>query len=162
MSVDPTRGSPFPGLKFAGELDDLQDLKEEITMNEDWTGYLNQLVLNKLNENHPGRLSHLRFLPDPSTGIVILVPAQSPDEYGATEIRYTETENGALVNLRRAVQRLKVQKLAGRIRVFPVVARTAPDGKTYLAFVVKNSKSRPARKLKPGEQAAAGVQSTPE
>ena len=162
MSVDPSKGSPFPGLIFAGELDDLANQKLEITMTEDWVGYLNQRTLVTLNANHPGRLSHLRFLPDPDQGMVIMVPAQGESEYGAVEIRYTGTEHGAEVNLRRAVQRLKMQKQAGRIRVFPVVERTAPDGTTYLAFVVKNSKTRPARKVKPSEETAAGTQNPAE
>lgn len=147
MASDPTKGSPFPGLSFAGELDDLQELGREVTMTEDWLGCFNLPLISLLNINHGGRVSYLRFLPAPDEGIVIMVPC-SKDDYGAMELKYSETEKGVLVNLRLAVKRFDLPRQAGRVRVFPVVDRQAQDGKTYLAFDLKNGTTRPARKLK--------------
>lgn len=161
MTMDPHANSPFPGLSFAGEWDDLSELKMEIAMTEDWQGYLNRLVLVKQNELFPGRLNYVRFLPVPEAGEVIVVPADDPEEYGATEVKYTETETGAWVNLRLALKRLRVNKLQGRVRIFKVVERTAPNGKVYLAFVVKNSTTRPARKLKLPAHPTAGPADPP-
>lgn len=160
MAVNATQGSPFPGLNFAGELDDIEELANEITMTEDWLAYLNRRLLVMSNANHPGRLTHVRFLPDIETGEVIMVPC-GKDDYGAEELKYSETENGASVNLRLAVKRFRLQKQSGRVRVFPVTERKAPDGQVYLAFVVKNSGTRPARKLKKSQQAGAAGPAKP-
>ncbi|HEY3367721.1 MAG TPA: hypothetical protein VGK74_21905 [Symbiobacteriaceae bacterium] len=148
MAVDPQAGSPFPGLTFAGDLDDLEGLPLEVTMNDLWIGFLGQKMMVELNRLHPGRLAYLRFIPDTAAGMVIIVPGTSSTEYGAVEIQYSETENGAQANLRQALLRLKVVRQPGRVRIFPVITRQAPDGNSYLAFVVKDSATRPARKLK--------------
>lgn len=119
-------------------------------MNDTWLGYFNQKVLYAMNRLHPGRLAFLRFIPDPEEGMVIMVPGTDENEYGAVPLQYYQTENRARVNLRRALIRMKVPRLPGRIRVFPLVTRTAPNGKTYFALVVKEHTTRPNRKAKSG------------
>lgn len=160
MDPKDPKASPFPGLTIAGEHDDLVDLPNEITMTEDWIGWLNQLLLSNINENSPGRLSHVLFVPDTEAGEVIIMRCNH-NNYGATEVKYTETENGATVNLRLALKRFKLQKQPGRIRVFPVTERKAPDGQICVAFSVKNSETRPARKRKKKEGASATATAKP-
>jgi hypothetical protein len=157
MKPDPTKNSPFPGMKFAGPLVDLESLALEITLNEEWLGYMNDRVLKRINDLHGGRLAYLQFLPDEATGDVIMVPGASEKDYGAMEVKYSPTENGAFVNLRLAVKPLKIKKLRGRVRVFPLVERLAPNGKIYLACVTKDAETRPTQKRGAGE-AAAGAQ----
>ncbi|HLN62692.1 MAG TPA: hypothetical protein VK464_14190 [Symbiobacteriaceae bacterium] len=154
-------GSPFPGLTFAGELDDLEDLEFEVTMTERWLGYLNLRVVQELNRLHPGRISHLRFLPDTAEGVVIIIPA-GEKEYGACELGYSDTENAATVNLRRAVKRFKLEKKAGRVRVFPVIEKNAPNGDKFLAFIVKNTETRPAKRNAKASATVAVAQETGE
>jgi hypothetical protein len=154
-------GSPFPGLSFAGELDDLASLPMEVTISDKWVGYINGRVLANLNELHAGRLSHLRFLPDKAEGHVIIVPGEQ-GEYGAEKLEYSPTENGATVNLRLAVKRFDLAKQTGRNRVFEVFEKKAPDGSTYLAFLVKDSETRPARKVKASMPPVAAGQEKPE
>lgn len=150
MAIDPFKGSPFKDLAFAGELDDLMEVAREITMNEKWQGYLNQRVINELNTRYPGRLSHLRFIPDKEQGMVIILPASEGD-YGAVELDYTSTESGAFINLRLALKRFTLQKQENRVRVFTITERQGDDGQGYPAFVVKNHETRPTRKLKKGQ-----------
>ena len=138
----------FPGLTVAGELDDLMSLPYEIPMTEDWLGYFNLRVLDAVTTYYGSKQNFFRFVPDPATMEVIILAARDEQEYGAQPVKYVETENGAYVSLRLPLKQLKVNKLAGRVRTFPVMTRTGADGKTYLAFSVKNATNRPVRSKK--------------
>lgn len=153
---DPRVGSPFPGLTFAGELDDLQTLPMEVTMTEDWKGWLNGKVLNEAKTIYGGSLTHFRFLPDVGAGQVVLVPARDEKEYGAVAVQYSPTMNGAEVNLRWALKRFPYKWPKERVYAFPVVTRTAPNQRQYLALVVKDPAARPARKRSASPAAPAG------
>lgn len=159
-SVDPKAGSPFPGLTFCGELDDLESQEMEVTMTEGWRGYINNRVLTKLNRLHPGTLTHLRFLPDPDTGTVIMVPAANAEEYGSVALEYGPTLNGAAINLRLAVKRMQIRSVKGRVQVFRVVERVAPGGQTYLGFIVKGAETRVARSLRTNGAGNTAAQAT--
>lgn len=139
--------SPFPGLFVSGELDDLESLPLEVVVTDKWVGYFNQRIIADLNQRHPGRISYVRLVPDVAEGMVIILPAKDENEYGAVAIDYTDTEAGASVNVRRPMQKLKADRVEGRLRVCQVVTRQAPNGDEYLAFVVKGSTTRPARKV---------------
>lgn len=160
MPIDPRVGSPFAGLAFAGELDEFQTQLLEVTMTDRWKGYLNQRVLNEFNQLYPGRLAFLRFIPDPDQGMVIMVPTANGSDYGAMPVEYTDTENGAFVNVRLAVKRCNVVTIRGRTHVFPVTRRTGGDNKPYLAFVVKDAATRPSRQRARTQQAEAASQPT--
>jgi hypothetical protein len=149
-AADPRISAAFPNLRIAGPLDDIEAAPLEVTMTEDWIGYLNIAVMGKMNELCPSRITHVQLLPDVKSNLVILVPCE-PTDYGAAELKYSATEAGALVNLRLAVQALKVTKLANRVRIFKVTTRPGSDGLTYVAFSTKSPKSRPAKVLKKEE-----------
>lgn len=156
---DPGAGSPFPGLKFAGELDDLNEIPLEVTMADRYEGYLNTRVLDLFNPLVNGKLLHLRFIPDPQAGEVIMVPSQSDKEYGATPLNYTPTTNGAEVNLRLAIKRMRFPIMKGRTYTFPVSTRTAPNGQVYPVLVVKDAENRPTRR--PRQRPAAAENAAP-
>lgn len=143
----------FPGLVIAGELDDLNGLPKEVTMTEDWMLYMNAWVMSELGATYEPRPAWLRFLPDPATKDVIVLPAKDGNEYGAQEVRYVETENGATVNVRLALKKLQVPRLPDRVRIFPVITRKGNDGKMYVAFSVKDGSTRPVQKRKPADGA---------
>lgn len=90
--------------------------------------------------------------------MVIMVPTANANEYGAVPVEYTETENGATVGIRLAVKRCNVKAQKGRTHVFPITRRAAPDGKVYLAFVVKDAATRPVKVRSKTAHAAAGQQ----
>lgn len=149
MTQDPFVGSPFKGLSFAGANDDKLDVPREVTVNDKWIGYMNVRVLGEVQQHHGGRITHLRFLPDTVTQTVTMVPGVQID-YGAVAVDFTDTEAGATVNMRLALKRFELQKHPNRVRVFPVIERVGDDGRTYLALDVKNSTTRPTKKLKKG------------
>lgn len=151
-AADPRISPAFPNLRVAGELDDLEATPMEIAMTEDWIGYLNVAVVGKMNELSPTRFTHVQLIPDPAANMVMLVPCEST-AYGATEVKFSPTEAGALLNLRVAVQALKVTKLSNRVRIFKVTTRPGADGRSYVAFSTKPSISRPAKILKKEESA---------
>lgn len=157
--------SPFPGLTFAGELDDLESAPLEIPMNADWIGYINVRILAMIQALISYQLRYLRFLPNVEEGCVILVPTKDAQAYGAEEVKYSETEKGATVNLRLAVKRFNLQKSKDRVRIFAVFEKKAPSGERFLAFRVKESGTRPARKMKKSEntpeEASGTAGSTP-
>lgn len=149
-AADPRVSSAFPDLRIAGPLDDVEAAPMEITMTEDWLGYCNIAVMGKLNELSPTRITHVQLIPDLVNSLVMVVPCDET-AYGATEVKYSPTESGAMINLRLGVQALKISKLADRVRIFKVTTRPGANGVTYVAFSTKGSKSRPARVLKKEE-----------
>ncbi|HYF76372.1 MAG TPA: hypothetical protein VD973_04540 [Symbiobacteriaceae bacterium] len=146
--------SAFPGLEVVGELDDVLKQPLEVTMMEDWSAYFNAHIMLEAANYYAGRITHWRFLPDPATSQIVLVQAQSEKEYGATEVKYSETEAGTLTNLRRPMQSLGVQRHAGRVWSFPLVVRKGADGKEYLAITLKGATTRPVVSKKKKNQAA--------
>jgi len=145
-AMDPSDGSPFPGLSFAGPLDDLQDHALAITMRWNWRGYLNVRVLGELNQRFAGRIRYMRFLPEPERGLVIIIPTCDSREYGAIPVDYEARGSGAMVSLRRAVMPFGLTRQCDRNYVFPVKTRTAPDGRVFLAFQVPDAETRPVRR----------------
>lgn len=152
---DPHVGSPFPGLSFAGELDDMNETPLEVTMSERYEGYMNFRTLELFEPLVSGKLLFLRFLPDVEQGEVIMVPGSSANEYGATPVNYTPTLNGAEINLRLAVKRMRFPVMKGRTYTFPVSTRRAPDGKVYPVLKIKEAESRPTRKVRQNGSASA-------
>jgi|GEM_PF-2530355 len=145
--------SPFPGLRWATSADDVTSMKMEMTMSEKNEGYLNLRLLSALSSGFSGRLTHLGFIPDPENGQVIMVPlpARQAGVDGVEELKYSDTENGATVNLRLALLQMKVEPKKGRVIAFPVVTRTAPNGVDYLALDTRALTTRPSRSAKKTE-----------
>ncbi|HYF95850.1 MAG TPA: hypothetical protein VD969_26835 [Symbiobacteriaceae bacterium] len=155
--------SPFPGLTIAGEMDDLLELPLEVSMTEKYAGYFNARVLAEFNRLYSGRLAYLQFVPDPATGDTIMLPAADEKAYGAVAVDYRPTENAAVINLRLPMKRLNVFPQPGRVHLFPVIERKAPDGKVFLAFATKGATTKPAvrRKSKSKSEQAAQTAAPP-
>lgn len=139
----------FPGLVVAGELDDLQDMPLEVSMTDDWLAYFNLRVMTEAGRLMVGRINYVLLVPDPVAGQVMILQAKDKDQYGATEVKYVETENGAWINLRLAMKQLGVSRQKDRVRIFPVTFRPGADDKKYLALSIKEGVSRPVQKRDP-------------
>lgn len=158
MPTDPTKGCPFPGLSYAGPMDDVKAMDLEIPMSESWLGYLNErlmMELQRLHPNHP--LRYVQFVPDVAGAQTMIVPAADEHAYGAVKVEYSPTENNATINMRTAVQAHRLPVLKGRTRVFQVTFRKGSDGKEYLAVMINDRESRPAQKRKAPDVVPAAV-----
>lgn len=148
----------FPGLEVVGEQDDVLKQPLEVTMTEDWKGYMNEHIMMHVAKYYVGRIIYWRFLPDPVNSQIIFVQAQSDKEYGATKVEYSETESGTTTNLRQPMQKLGVKRLVGRVRSFKLVVRIGADNKEYLALTLVDSTSRPVvSKKKKSQPSATGT-----
>lgn len=156
QSVDLSRTvQAFPGLEVVGELDDVLKQPLEVTMMDDWSAYFNAHTMMEAAKLYTGRITAWRFLPDPIMSQIIFLQAQNEKEYGATEVKHSETEAGTTTNLRRPMQSLGVQRHAGRVWSFPLVVRTGADGKEYLAITLKGATTRPVVSRKKQQAATA-------
>ncbi len=135
--------SPIPGLTIAGP-DDLKALQpQEVHMDDRWLVYLNAKVLEMLGASSRRRISHVRFVPDVSGGLLYILPCRAED-YGATPLTYTPTGNGARVSLYLALRRFDLPREKGKVRAFEVRMRPVMGSGTFLALDVRTSRLIPS------------------
>ncbi len=126
----------------------MQNYPTEITVTDDYQGYLNPRVTAIVDQLSGSHVTHVKFIPLREDGYVIVVPAV-PDEPGATELVRSKSLRTGTVPMRVALRDFALEFPSGRKLKFPVYSvdielptATESSRKLVLLVRVKQIRSR--------------------
>lgn len=110
----------------------------EITVNRRWKGHMNPLVMLNARRMSSGTLSHVKFVPDKESGLVVMLPAVE-GESGAEPINLSATRRVGWINLYGALLDFNLKFTGNRRLRLPFAMIEVPDneGKKRLVGVLQ-------------------------
>ncbi len=139
--------------------DRIDRLPLSVTLNQDYLGYSNTRTTRCVDSLARGLVSHVKFIPMPNDGWVIMLAAQ-PNERGAEPFVRIAGRRTGTVNLRDALSAFSLRFSSNRKLRLPVqpltLEKPGSEPRKVALILVKETRTEKRRRRQPRPADAAG------